>query len=172
MNGCRGWDGRIGIFGSGWHTAVRNFVHLPKVGFDYRVRSDSVRLKAHEHASDLVNYIFGKPEMACYRLVREMDEQARILRTGIRSMENLVRGMQDSRSYRLGQGLTCPSAIIAKTVGRYFAERMLRGAPVSQTDSSVPFWLGRWLVDLVKDSKNPCVGQTNREPLAVEPAKY
>jgi len=42
------------------------FVQLPRVGFDYRVRNDSLRLKVHQHASDFVNYIFGKPEMACY----------------------------------------------------------------------------------------------------------
>lgn len=96
-----------------------SFVHLPGVGFDYRVRSNSLRLKAHEHASDLVNYIFGKPEMACYRLVREMDEQAHILRTGIRSMEDLVRGMQDSRSFRLGRGLLAPARLLRKLLG-YF----------------------------------------------------
>ena len=91
-----------------------SFVHLPRVGFDYRMRNDSVRLKSHEHASDLVNYIFGKPEMACYRLVREMDEQAHILRTRIRSMEDFVRGVQGSRSYRLGRGLLAPARLLRK----------------------------------------------------------
>jgi glycosyltransferase involved in cell wall biosynthesis len=95
------------------------FVHLPKVGFDYRVRNDSLRLKVHEHASDLINYIFGKPEMACYRLVREMDEQAHILRTGIRSMEDLVRGAQGSRSYRLGHGLLAPARLLRKLWGGF-----------------------------------------------------
>ena len=96
-----------------------SFVHLPRVGFDYRVRNDSVRLKAHEHASDLVHYIFGKPEMACYRLVREMDEQAHILRTGIRSMEDLVRCVQHSRSYRLGHGLLAPARLLRKLLGGF-----------------------------------------------------
>jgi len=91
-----------------------SFVHLPKVGFDHRVQNDSLRLESHEHASDLVNYIFGKPKMACYRLVREMDEQAHILRTRIRSMEDLVRGAQGSRSYRLGRGLTAPARLLQK----------------------------------------------------------
>lgn len=90
------------------------FVHLPGVGFDYRVRNDSLRLTSHEHASDLVNYIFGKPEMACYRLVREMDEQAHVLRTRIRSMEDLVRRVQGSRSYRLGSGLLAPARLLRK----------------------------------------------------------
>ena len=72
-----------------------------------------------ELASDLVNYMFAKPEMACYRLVREMDEQAHILRMGIRSMEDLVRGMQGLRSYRLGRGLLAPTRLLRKLWG-YF----------------------------------------------------
>jgi len=94
-----------------------SFVHLPRVGFDCRVRNDSVRVKVHEHASDLVHYIFGKPELACYRLVREMDEQAHILRTGIQSMEDLVQGLQRSRSYRLGRGLLAPARLLRKLWG-------------------------------------------------------
>jgi glycosyltransferase involved in cell wall biosynthesis len=116
-----GYDERMPWVGwEDWDFCLRaayfgaSFVHLPKVGFDYRVRNDSLRLKAHEHASDLVNYIFGKPEMACYRLVREMDEQAHILRTGIRSMEDLVQGVQRSRSYRLGRGLLAPARLLRK----------------------------------------------------------
>jgi glycosyltransferase involved in cell wall biosynthesis len=91
-----------------WLRAAYNgasFVHLPKVGFDYCVRSDS--LEVHEHASDLVNYIFGKPEMACYRLVREMDEQAHTLRTRIQSLEG-------SLSFRLGHGVLAPARLLRK----------------------------------------------------------
>jgi glycosyltransferase involved in cell wall biosynthesis len=105
-----------------WLRAVHrgaSFVHLAKIGFDYRVRNDSLRVKVHEHASDLVNYIFGKPEMACHRLVREMDEQARILRTGIQSMEDLVRCTQRSRSYRLGRGLLAPARLLRKLWGGF-----------------------------------------------------
>ncbi len=91
-----------------------NFVHLPKVGFDYRVRRDSLRMNAQEHGSDLLNYIFGKPEMACYRLVREMDEQAQTLRARIRSMEDLVQSLQGSRSYRLGRALLAPPQLLRK----------------------------------------------------------
>src|SRR6266571_8613887 len=87
------------------------FVHLPKVGFDHRVGSDSLRLQAHEHRLDLINYIFGKPEMACYRLIREMDEQAQTLRVRIQSMEDLVRDIKDLRSYRLGRGLLAPARV-------------------------------------------------------------
>jgi len=90
------------------------FVHLPKVGFDHRVGSDSLRLQAHEHRLDLINYIFGKPEMACYRLIREMDEQAQILRARIQSMEDLVRGIKGLRSYRLGHGLLAPARLLRK----------------------------------------------------------
>jgi glycosyltransferase involved in cell wall biosynthesis len=90
------------------------FVHLPKVGFDHRVGSESVRPLADEHPLDLFNYIFGKPEMACYRLIREMDEQAQILRTRIKSMEDLVRDVKGLRSYRLGRGLLAPARLLQK----------------------------------------------------------
>ena len=90
------------------------FVHLAKVGFDHRVRSDSLRLQAHEHRLDLLNYIFGKPEMVCYRLIREMDEHARILRARIQSMEDLVRSIKGLRSYRLGRGLLAPARLLRK----------------------------------------------------------
>ena len=90
------------------------FVHLAKVGFDHRVRSDSLRVQAHEHRLDLLNYIFGKPEMVCYRLIREMDEHAQILRARIQSMEDLVRSIKGLRSYRLGRGLLAPARLLRK----------------------------------------------------------
>ena len=95
------------------------FVHLPKVGFDHRVRSESVRPLADEHRLDLFNYIFGKPEMACYRLIREMDEQAQILRAQIKSMEDLVRDIKGLGSYRLGHGLLAPARLLRK-LWRFF----------------------------------------------------
>jgi glycosyltransferase involved in cell wall biosynthesis len=112
-----GWEDWDLWLGAAYYGA--SFVHLPKVGFDYRVRNDSSRLKVHEHASDLVDYIFGKPEMACYRLVREMDEQAHILRTRIQSMEDLVRGLQGLRSYRLGRALLAPAQLLRKLWRRF-----------------------------------------------------
>jgi glycosyltransferase involved in cell wall biosynthesis len=90
------------------------FVHLAKVGFDPCVRSDSLGLEAHEHSLDLLNYIFGKPEMASYRLIREMDQHAQILRARIQSMEDLVRSIQRLRSYRLGRGLLAPARLLRK----------------------------------------------------------
>src|SRR2546425_8167615 len=83
-----------------------SFIHLPKVGFDYRVRRDSMTAMTRQHAAELANYVFGKPEMACYKLLREtMDEEVQNLRAQIR-------GMQDSRSYRLGRGLLAPARLL------------------------------------------------------------
>ena len=84
--GVEDWDLwlRLAFHGS-------TFVHLPKIGFDYRVRSHSMIVKAigfgfrmpgdslaamrtSPRLAELVNYIFGKPEMACYKLLRETDE--------------------------------------------------------------------------------------------------
>jgi glycosyltransferase involved in cell wall biosynthesis len=116
--GCEDWDFWLRV-------AYRQgtFVHLPKVGFDYRARSDSLRLHAHEHRSDLLNYIFGKPEMACYRLIREMDEQAHILRARIQIMEDLVRGIKGLRSYRLGRALLGPPRLLLKLWRRFSLRR-------------------------------------------------
>lgn len=90
------------------------FARLARVGFDHRLRGDSPSLQAHEHRLDLLNYIFGKPEMACYRLIREMDEQAQTLRARIQSMEDLVRDIKGLRSYRLGEGLLAPARWLEK----------------------------------------------------------
>jgi glycosyltransferase involved in cell wall biosynthesis len=108
-SGWEGWDFWLRV-------AYRQgtFVHLAKIGFDQRVRTDSLRLQAHEHRLDLLNHIFGKPEMASYRLIREMDEQAQILRTRIQSMEDLVRDIKGLRSYRLGEALLAPARLLRK----------------------------------------------------------
>jgi hypothetical protein len=52
--------------------------------------------------------------MASYRLIREMDEHAQILRAQIQSMEDLVRSIQGLRSYRLGRGLLAPARLLRK----------------------------------------------------------
>jgi glycosyltransferase involved in cell wall biosynthesis len=100
------------------------FVHVRKVGFDYRVQKDSMiakimgcdyRLQGDSsnvgrispRLNEVVNYIFGKPELACYKLLRESDEEVQQLRGGIRTM-------QDSLSYRLGRGLLAPARLLRK----------------------------------------------------------
>ena len=71
------------------------FVHLPRIGFDYRVRRDSMIVKTRRRTAEIVNHIFGKPEMACYKLLRETDEE--------------VRNLRGSYSYRLGRALLAPA---------------------------------------------------------------
>ncbi len=100
------------------------FVHLSKIGFDYRVRADSQLvqmigfdcrvatemenlMKPSPRLTELVNHIFGKPELACYKLIRETDEQVQQLRGGIRTIQN-------SSSYRLGRGLLAPARLLRK----------------------------------------------------------
>jgi hypothetical protein len=78
------------------------------VGFDYRVRRDSSDLVSiSPHAAELINYIFGKPDMAFYKLLRETDEEVQQLRGGIQAIQN-------SRSYRLGHGLLAPARLLRK----------------------------------------------------------
>jgi hypothetical protein len=73
------------------------FFHLPKIGFGYRVRKDSVIAKtigfdgrvarkdlnlveASPRLAKLMEYIFSKPEMAFYKWVRETDKEVQRLR--------------------------------------------------------------------------------------------
>ena len=77
-----------------------SFVHLPKIGFDYRVRGDSMIVEARQHAAEIANYVFGKPEMGCYKLLRETDAELQILK--------------GSRTYRLGRGLLAPARLLRK----------------------------------------------------------
>ena len=107
--GCEDWDFWLRVA-----HRQGTFVHLARLGFHHRVRSDSPRLQPHEHRLDLLNYIFGKPEMAFYRLIREMDEQAQTLRARIKSVEDLVLDIKGLRSYRLGRALLAPARLLRK----------------------------------------------------------
>jgi glycosyltransferase involved in cell wall biosynthesis len=100
--GLEDWDFwlRLSLHGT-------RFVHIPKVGFDYRVRRDSVITKARPHGEEMANYIFGKPEMACYKLLRETDQEVQNLTGGIRAIQN-------SSSYRLGRALLAPARLLRK----------------------------------------------------------
>jgi glycosyltransferase involved in cell wall biosynthesis len=109
-----GYDEQMPVFGwEDWDFWLRlanhggRFVHLPKIGFDYRVRRDSLVAKAQQHAAEIANYIFGKPEMACYKLVRETDEE-------VQNLTARIRGMEGSRSYRLARGLLAPARLLRK----------------------------------------------------------
>jgi glycosyltransferase involved in cell wall biosynthesis len=103
------------------------FVHLSKVGFDYRVRKDSVIVKLigfdyrvrgdsevkkmSARAAELVDYIFGKPELACYKLLRQMHDEE------VENLRGQIRAIQGSRSYRLGHGLLGPARLLRKLWG-------------------------------------------------------
>jgi glycosyltransferase involved in cell wall biosynthesis len=105
--GLEDWDFWLRLAARG-----STFVHLPKIGFDYRVRRNSLRTTGFQHAPEIVNYIFSKPELVCYKLLRETDEEVQQLRGGIRTIEG-------SLSYRLGRGLLAPARLLRK-FWRYF----------------------------------------------------
>jgi glycosyltransferase involved in cell wall biosynthesis len=105
------------------------FVHLPQVGFDYRVRTGSMIAKTmgcdyrlqrdcldvgstSPRLAEVADYIFSKPEMAFYKLLRESDEEVQQLRGGIRTI-------QDSASYRLGRGLLAPARLLRRLWHRF-----------------------------------------------------
>lgn len=83
------------------------FFHVAEIGFDYRVRRDSLRTRGQIHAAKLINYIFAKPELACYKLLRETGEEVQQLRGGIQTIQN-------SPSYRLGHALLAPARLLRK----------------------------------------------------------
>jgi glycosyltransferase involved in cell wall biosynthesis len=116
--GFEDWDFwlRVAVHGG-------SFVHLPQIGFDYCVRKDSMIVQTigfdsrrrrdsnvvitSSHVAELIKYIFGKPGMACYRLVRETDEEVQNLSARIQAMER-------SRAYRLGRDLLAPARLLRK----------------------------------------------------------
>ena len=93
-----------------------SFFHLPEVGFDYRVRNDSLAKQGYRHAAELINHIFSKPEMACYKLLRETDEEVQNLRGGIQAIQN-------SPSYRLGHASLVPARLLRKLWRRFSLRR-------------------------------------------------
>ena|SRR5213593_3108800 len=98
--GLEDWDFWLWVASHGG-----SFVHFPKIGFDYRVRRNSIIVEALPRIAEIINYIFDKPEMACYKLLREIDEEVRTLR--------------GSRSYRLRHRLLAPARLLRK-LWRYF----------------------------------------------------
>ena len=100
-----------------------SFFHLPAVGFDYRVRSDSEIVKtigfdarvareavnlveASPRLAKLIDYIFNKREMSFYKWARETDEEVQLLR-GLREVEA-------SYSYRLCRTLLAPARLLRR----------------------------------------------------------
>jgi len=119
LSGFEDWDFWLRVAACGG-----TFVHLGKIGFDYRVVANSQLvqligfdcrvateavnlLEPSPRVAELINYIFGKPELACYKLLRETDEEVQQLRGGIRAIQN-------SPSYRLGRGLLAPARLLRK----------------------------------------------------------
>ena len=109
-----GYDEQILLMGlEDWDFWLRvafhggTFVHLPRIGFDYRVRRDSMIVKARPRTTEIVSHIFGKPEMACYKLLRETDEE-------VRNLRDQIRAMNGSYSYRLGRALLAPARQLRK----------------------------------------------------------
>ena len=45
------------------------------IGFDYRMQRDPSRVvRISPRLGEVVNHIFGEPELACYKLLRETQE--------------------------------------------------------------------------------------------------
>lgn len=100
--GLEDWDFWLRVASHGGR-----FFHLPKIGFDYRVRKESLGMEGYRHAVEITNYIFSKPEMAFYKLVREKEEE-------VQRLKGRIKGIEASCSYRLGRGLLAPARLLRK----------------------------------------------------------
>ncbi len=96
-----GYDERMPFFGwEDWDFWLRaalkgwRFVHLPKVAFDYRVRSGSLLRQADQHSAIIDEYMFSKMEFATIAPLR-----ADLHRLWI---------IEQSLEYRLAKGLLRP----------------------------------------------------------------
>ena len=122
--GLEDWDFWLRV---AWHGGT--FFHIPAVGFDYRVRSDSEIVKtigfdarvareavnlveASPRLAKLIDHIFNKPEMSFYKWARETDEEAQFLR-GLREVEA-------SYSYRLFRTALAPARLVRRLWHRFF----------------------------------------------------
>ena len=117
--GVEDWDFWLRVAAHGG-----TFVHLNKIGFDYRVRADSQFVEAigfnyraagdpfaammsSPRLAELVKYIFGKPELACYKLLRETDgaicnARKLLVESGFRAAwEQILKALRLSRSPRV-----------------------------------------------------------------------
>jgi glycosyltransferase involved in cell wall biosynthesis len=119
LSGVEDWDF--------WLRLARHsttFVHLDKIGFDYRVRKDSLMAKAvgfdywlpgdsvdsmmrSPRLAKLIQYIFAKPELGYYKLLREADEaivsaREALVEAGFRpAWKQIVRALRLSHSPRV-----------------------------------------------------------------------
>jgi glycosyltransferase involved in cell wall biosynthesis len=142
--GVEDWDFWLRL---AFHGAT--FVHLPRIGFDYRVRRDSMIVKAiglgyrapslaamrtSPRLPELVKYVFGKSELACYKLLRETDEaifNARrvLVERGFRpAWKQMLRALRLSRSPRviweIGSFFVLWFRIIASRVKRWMKSKL------------------------------------------------
>jgi hypothetical protein len=123
------------------------FVHLNKVGFDYRVRKDSVMAKAvgfdywlpgdpvsammtSPSLAERIKYIFGKPELAYYKLLRETDEaifnaRETLVKSGFRpALGQIVKALRLSRSPRVIWGICSFFALWFRIIGSRVKRRI------------------------------------------------
>lgn len=100
--GYEDWDLWLRIGGRGW-----GFHHIDAIAFDYRVRPGSTIAEANRHQHELEEYIFRKP--ANHLAARLRDQSAELDR---------LRGLERSRSYRLGRALLSPARYVRDLIWR------------------------------------------------------
>lgn len=110
LMGLEDWDFwlRVTLLGS-------RFVHIPEIGFDYRVRKDSVIAQARPRGEEMANYIFGKSEMGSYKVIRELDQE-------VQNLTSRLRVIEGSRTYRLGRALLQPARLL-RNVWQYLRRK-------------------------------------------------
>ena len=96
LAGLEDWDFWMRVAIRGW-----KFVHIDEIAFDYRVRQGSLVCEARRRHTEIVAYVFEKPEYAALRELKSQGEE--LERERALRIQCLI-----SRDYRVGSAILAP----------------------------------------------------------------
>jgi glycosyltransferase involved in cell wall biosynthesis len=100
--GWEDWEFWMRVAMRGW-----SFFHLDEIAFDYRVRQDSMVKETVQYGSEIVEYIFNKPE---YTILKALRDRAM-------EVERLLH-FETSWDYKVGSSIVMPFRIIRRRLLR------------------------------------------------------
>ncbi len=105
--GFEDWDLwlRVAFMGGRFH-------YLPEIGFDYRVRRDSMIAAANKHYDDLIRYMFAKSGLEFAKVLRDKMIELHQARGRLQQFSN-------SKDFRLGKLILDPPRRLRQTVRKF-----------------------------------------------------